>query len=72
MSVIICNNIYPFLKQIGSEFYSCINIYFLEIISSKPIEFFLEYSLQDIVYELLLYIYIYISLWLYILLVFLL
>jgi hypothetical protein len=45
MFIIMYNNIYPFLKQIGSEFCSCINMYFLEVISSKPIEFFLEYSL---------------------------
>jgi hypothetical protein len=45
MFIIIYSNVYPFLKQIGSEFCFYINMYSLEIISSKPIEFFLEYSL---------------------------
>jgi hypothetical protein len=45
MSIIVCNDVYPSLEQIGSEFCSCINIYFLEVIGSEPIEFFLEYNL---------------------------
>jgi hypothetical protein len=45
MFIIVYNNIYPFLEQIGSEFRFYINIYSLEVISSKPIEFFLEYGL---------------------------
>jgi hypothetical protein len=45
MFVIIYNNIYLFLKQIDSEFCSYISVYFLEVISSEPIEFFLEYNL---------------------------
>jgi hypothetical protein len=44
MSIIVYNNVYPSLKQIGSEF-CYISTYSLEIIGSKPIEFFLEYSL---------------------------
>jgi hypothetical protein len=59
MSIIVYNNIYFFLKQIGSEFCFCINIYSLEIIISKPVEFFLEYGPQDIVYKFFLHIYIY-------------
>jgi hypothetical protein len=45
MFVIVYSDIYPSLEQINSEFYSCINIYSLEIISSESIEFFLEYGL---------------------------
>jgi hypothetical protein len=59
MSIIVYNNIYPFLEQIGSEFCFCISMYSLEIIGSKPIEFFLEYSPQNIIYKLFLHIYIY-------------
>jgi hypothetical protein len=59
MSIIIYNNIYLSLKQIDSEFYFYINMYYFKIINSKPIEFFLEYDPQDIIYKLLLYIYIY-------------
>jgi hypothetical protein len=59
MFIIVYNNVYLSFKQIGLEFCFCISMYFLEIISSKPIEFFLEYGPQDIIYELLLYIYIY-------------
>jgi hypothetical protein len=44
MSVIVYSDIYPSFKQISSEFCFCINIYSLEIISGKPIEFFLEYN----------------------------
>jgi hypothetical protein len=56
---IIYNNIFFFLEQIGLEFCSYISIYFFEIISSKPIEFFLKYDPQDIIYKFLFYIYIY-------------
>jgi hypothetical protein len=59
MFIIVYNNIYPFFEQIGLEFCFYINVYFLEVISSKPIEFFLEYGLQDIIYKLFLYIYMY-------------
>jgi hypothetical protein len=45
MFVIVYNNIYPFLKQMNSELCFCISMYSLKIISSKPIEFFLEYGL---------------------------
>jgi hypothetical protein len=45
MFVIIYNNIYLSLEQINSEFCFYIKIYSLEIISSKAVEFFLEYSL---------------------------
>jgi hypothetical protein len=53
------NNIYPSFKQMSLEFCSCINMYSLEVISSKPVEFFLEYGPQDIIYKLLLYVYVY-------------
>jgi hypothetical protein len=59
MSIIIYNNVYLSLEQIGSEFCFCISAYSLEVIGSKPIEFFLEYNPQDIIYEFSLYIYIY-------------
>jgi hypothetical protein len=45
MSIIVYNNIYPFFKQISSEFCFYINMYSLEVIGSKPIKFFLEYNL---------------------------
>jgi hypothetical protein len=44
VSVIVYSDIYPFLEQISSELYFCIGMYFLEIIGSEPIEFFLEYG----------------------------
>jgi hypothetical protein len=59
MFVIMYSDIYLSFEQINSVFCFCINIYSLKIIGSKPIEFFLEYSLQNIIRKLLLHVYIY-------------
>jgi hypothetical protein len=59
MSVTIYSNIYPSLKQMNSGFCFCIKAYFFEVIGSKPVEFFLEYNLQDIVRKFFLYIHVY-------------